>query len=1293
MKRIFLLLATALTCVCASAQVSFGDADRFNDGWRFHLGDTPEAIEAAFDDSAWQRVSLPHDWSVKGVLSPANASGTGYLPAGIGWYRKTFDGREIRSELAYLYFEGVYNRSRVWLNGHLLGERPNGYISFLYELTPWLNRDGQNTLAVRVDHSRIADSRFYTGSGIYRDVWLVCAGPVHFAQWGVGWQARSLTDRQAVIAVDAAIEGLGTRKAQLRLMLKDASGTVVARAAAKAAASQTVDLKLARPHRWDLDDPYLYTLEAEIVEGKTVLDRMQTTVGLREIAFDANRGFALNERTRKLKGVCLHHDAGVLGAAVPEEVWERRLKALQGIGVNAIRTSHNPQAPVFYDICDRLGLLVMDEAFDEWEFPKRKWVEGWNVGTPALDGSFDFFAEWGETDVRDMVRRDRNHPSIILWSIGNEVDYPNDPYSHPILDGGNNDFSQPAYGGYNPDAPRAERIGEIAQRLAAAVRSVDNSRPVTGALAGVAMSNQTAYPQAVDVVGYNYTESRYALDHATYPERIIYGSENSGNYAAWTAVRDNDFISGMFIWTGTDYLGESNRWPSRGFHTGLLDFGSFPKPRGRFFASLWSGTPVCYIGTYPKRADAPGRPSRGDSTDARDTWNYEPGQMIRVVCYTNAASAALFLNGQPVGERRCYNRETGIIGWDVPYAPGTLRAVGYDADGREESSYEIRTCLRPAALRVSADRTRLAKGEVAHLTVEIVDDNGNFVPFGDNEITCTVEGPALLLGLEGSDNRDMGDYTDNVQRAFQGRLLAYVRATGDGPVTVRFSTPLLPAATVLLNTEPGLARVDGGWIRGEVLEGLTVYKGIPFAAPPMGELRWKAPQPVIPWEGVRQATGFAARPMQSGNSRYGSSEDCLYLNVWTPARSADEKLPVMVWIYGGGFAGGATDDPNTDGSALARKGVILVSAAYRVGKLGFLAHPGLSAEDPHGVSGNYGILDQIAALRWVQENIGAFGGDPDNVTIFGESAGGISVSMLCASPLAAGLFHRAISESGGSFGPTRPTTYPGENMKTLAQAEQDGLRIAEGLGAKSIAELRALDASRFVDRGLSAGGGWPVVDGYVIPDDQTRLYEQGRFNPVDILVGYNSDEGASFSRVREAAPHIASVQERYGPWADRLLKAYPVDGASVGKTARDLMRDAAFGWHTWKWASLQAAHGGSNVYLYYFDQHPAEPADTGSPHGQEVRYVFQTLDAAHFIPGDAELMAAMGDYWTNFARTGNPNGPGLPVWPAFGGDAPQAMYLTGPTPFAGPVPSADALQVLDGYFTWRRGQEGAAWAK
>ena len=299
------------------------------------------------------------------------------------------------------------------------------------------------------------------------------------------------------------------------------------------------------------------------------------------------------------------------------------------------------------------------------------------------------------------------------------------------------------------------------------------------------------------------------------------------------------------------------------------------------------------------------------------------------------------------------------------------------------------------------------------------------------------------------------------------------------------------AASCSGHSTPGIVKVEGGTIKGIVSDTMSVYKGIPFAAPPVGDLRWKAPQPVIPWEGIREATEFGPSPMQAGNNE-NMSEDCLYLNVWTPAKSPKEKLPVLVWIYGGGFAGGSTS--YYDGTPLAEQGVVLVSINYRVGKLGFFAHPELSSETEQGTSGNYGLLDQIAGLKWIQNNISKFGGDPDKVTIFGESAGGISVSMLCASPLAKGLFRGAISQSGGSFGPTRKTSYPGENMKTLAQSEQEGLAYSESMGAKNISELRALDASNFAKPGMMTGGAWPIVDGYVIPDDQYKLYEQGKNN-------------------------------------------------------------------------------------------------------------------------------------------------------------------------------------------------------
>jgi para-nitrobenzyl esterase len=517
--------------------------------------------------------------------------------------------------------------------------------------------------------------------------------------------------------------------------------------------------------------------------------------------------------------------------------------------------------------------------------------------------------------------------------------------------------------------------------------------------------------------------------------------------------------------------------------------------------------------------------------------------------------------------------------------------------------------------------------------------------------------------------------------------------------TYLFAACALFAAAVSNAQQPGSQQppplaVEGGAIQGAYEDGMTVYKGIPFAAPPVGELRWRAPQPVVKWEGVKQTAKFAPGPIQSGRPPSGTSEDCLYLNIWKPA-SGNERLPVFVWIYGGGFGGGATSEANYNGANLAKKGVILVSIAYRVGQMGFLAHPQLSAENPNHVSGNYGLLDQIAALQWIQKNIATFGGDPNKVTIFGESAGGIAVSMLCASPLAKGLFRGAISQSGGSFGPPRPTTAPGENLKRLKDAERSGEEYAKNANANSIADLRKLAPDQ-LPAGRGLGMSWPIIDGYVIPDDQYKLYEAGKFNDTAILVGYNSDEGRSFSPPATPDAYITATKNRYGQFADSLIKAYPAGSNTVPKTARDLARDSAFGWQTWAWARLQSKMGKGKAFYYYFDRHQDYPAgsaqaDYGTPHGADVPYVFMRLNA-NSSKVDLDISEAMATYWVNFAKFGDPNGGDLPKWPAFSDANPQVMYFD-KTPHTGPVPSADALKVLDSYFAWRRTPEGDAWAK
>lgn len=497
-------------------------------------------------------------------------------------------------------------------------------------------------------------------------------------------------------------------------------------------------------------------------------------------------------------------------------------------------------------------------------------------------------------------------------------------------------------------------------------------------------------------------------------------------------------------------------------------------------------------------------------------------------------------------------------------------------------------------------------------------------------------------------------------------------------------------------TPPAPVRTQTGLVQGVAENGLTVYRGIPFAAPPVGDLRWRPPQQAEKWEGVRQTTKFGPDPIQGAGTGPEMSEDCLYLNVWTLARTADEHLPVLVWIYGGGFNGGTTRWDT--GENLAKKGVVVASITYRVGQIGFLAHPELSAESGQHVSGNYGLLDQIAALQWVQKNIAAFGGDPAKVTIFGESAGGISVSMLCASPLAAGLFRGAISQSGGSFGPPRQTLYPGENMRPLHEAEKIGEAYARAAGVASVAELRKLPPEK-LPQGREVAWGWPNIDGWVIPDDQFKLYEKGLFNDVNVMVGYNSDEAAYMFSAATPDAHIAGVKTRYGQFADRLLKAYPVSADRVDRPARNLNGDAAFGWHTWSWARLQARTGKSKVFFYYFDQHPVYPkdspkADFGSSHGHDVGYVFQHLNpkAPDLTKADFEVSDAMSTYWTNFAKRGDPNGEGVPEWPRFTESERKLMYFRN-KPFPGPVPNADGLEVLDAYFAWRRTPEGAAWAK
>lgn len=806
-----LIVATAI-----QAQVSFGKSELINSEWKFINSDTKEAQQKDFNDEKWRSVNLPHDWSIEGVLSPDKASATGFLPGGIAWYRKVLEiPIDKKEQKVFIYFEGVYNRSDVYINGKHLGHRPNGYISFMYDITDQVEFGAKNTIAVKVDHSRSADSRWYTGSGIYRDAYLIYSNQIHIAQWGVQAYPTISNTKKGELTINLEIknESNSTMTVNIINKLTNDDGIEVGSINKSVALNPGITkisgvIKIKNPQLWSTEHPNLYQLTTQIKAGNEVLDQTSTSTGFRNFRFDPNQGFFLNEKNMKIKGVCLHHDGGVLGSAMYSEVWRDRLVSLKKLGVNAIRTSHNPQAPHLYQLCDELGLLVMNEAYDEWEFPKRKWLQGWNFGTPGFEGNFDYFEEWGEKDLADFVRRDRNHISVFAWSIGNEVDYPNDPYSHPVLAGGaETGFTQPIFGGFKKDAPDAMRLGIIAKKLAKVVRENDPYRPVTAGLAGVAMSNQTEYPGALDICGYNYTESLYDSDHKKYPKRVIYGSENRHDIDAWKAVTDRNFIAGQFLWTGVDYLGESGRWPSRGFYSGLVDFAGNIKPRGYFRQSLWSENPMIYAGTYPiggrtRNSDVlssvePERRNQRPSIDAWPIWNYEEGQNIRVVVYTNAPSAQLLLNGSVVGDLKDYDHKTGVIYWDIPYREGRLEVQGIN-NGKIESSYAIESSARPYALIISnKDELKSSTAKIVQVKLQIVDENGRAVILADNEIRCRIQGQAELLGLEAGNNEDMGDYNDNQQRAYHGKLVAYIKLKSE-KVKLTFSSPLLKSASIEL---------------------------------------------------------------------------------------------------------------------------------------------------------------------------------------------------------------------------------------------------------------------------------------------------------------------------------------------------------------------------------------------------------------------------------------------------------------------------------------------------------------
>jgi beta-galactosidase len=767
----------------------------FDHDWRFSRGDTARAEQPDFDDSGWQLLDVPHDWAIGGAFDQKYNPHTGGLEfAGVGWYRKHFRiPAEGRGRRYAVEFDGAMSNAHVFLNGHELGERPYGYISFGFDMTPHLRFGDDNVLAVRLA-PETESSRWYPGAGLYRHVWLDVTSDVHVARWGTYVTTLSVTGERAHVVIRSELRNHRASVASVvvETRILDTAGQTVARVETARQlgpeTSETTDeLDVDKPHRWDVDDPYLYSVVTVIREGDRVLDRYVTPLGVRTLGFDKARGFLLNGRHLKMQGVCDHHDLGALGAAVNTRAIERQLAILKAMGANAIRTSHNPPAPELLEQCDRLGFLVMDEAFDMWRKPKVK------------NGHGKYFDQWAETDLRDMIRRDRNHPSIVLWSIGNEVSEQSDPEGW-----------------------------KIAERLTQICHEEDRTRPTTAAFNQADNAIRNGLAAKVDIPGFNYQPLHYERFLKEHPDWIIVGAETNsavssrGIYhlpiekyekhpshqlssydiitAPWAYVPDVEFdvqeklpqVLGQFVWTGFDYIGEPTPffwhghgpkfdepdWPARSSYFGIIDLAGFPKDRYFLYQSVWTKDPMVHLLPH---------------------WNWagREHQPIPVMAYTNGEEVELFLNGRSLGKKKrgappvtlpvgrnvsedmTYQSKYRLL-WEVPYEPGTLRAVS-STGGKVVASTEVRTAGPPARVRVTADRSDLrADGEdLAFLTIRVEDKEGSLCPLADHLIRFQIDGPARVAGVDNGNAATVESFQASERHAFGGLALLIVRPRRD----------------------------------------------------------------------------------------------------------------------------------------------------------------------------------------------------------------------------------------------------------------------------------------------------------------------------------------------------------------------------------------------------------------------------------------------------------------------------------------------------------------------------------
>lgn len=805
LRKALLLIAAFCSVACQARDVRL-----FDEGWLFLLGDEPEMAQLGYDDSRWRQLSLPHDWAIEGDFSATNPSGAGggALPGGVGWYRKHFRLPATEGERRYyLAFDGVYMNSTVYVNGHEVSSRPYGYSSFEYDLTPYVRPDSDNVVAVRVDNSDQPNSRWYSGCGIYRHVWLTATNPLHIARWGV----HVVTDVGGTVDVELAVSGDadGQHRPVFRHTLLAPDGRTVAVTSAK---SLRQTLRVSHPLRWSVDSPHLYTLKSEVLVDGEVVDAVTTRTGFREFRFDAATGFWLNGRNLKINGVCLHHDLGCLGAAVNEDAMRRQLVKLKAMGCNAIRCSHNPPAPELLDLCDEMGFIVMDESFDMWRRRKTR------------NDYARFFDEWHERDLSDLLLRDRNHPSVLMWSIGNEVleqwsgvgaDELTLEQANLLLNAGHDDSTLAHGEELTPNSL-------LTLHLAGIVRKYDRTRPVTAGCNEPSPDNHLFKSGALDLIGFNYhrewikdvprnfpgkpfllTESVSALQTRGYyrmpsdslfiaPERwdkpytdpsmmcSSYDNQHvpwgSTHEETWDIVKHTPYCAGQFIWTGFDYLGEPTPYgfPARSSNFGIIDLAGFPKDIYYMYQSEWTDRPVLHL--FPH-------------------WNWTEGQTVDLWCYYNDADEVeLFVNGKSRGVRSKKDSHQYHVAWRVAYEPGEVKVVARK-DGQEVRSSSIRTAGAPARIRLEVDY----EGETTvFVNAYVTDEAGNLCPWAEDDLRFSVSG-GTVIGVDNGSPTSMERFKADHRKAFFGKALVVIRKDKDaGPIRLEAVSPMLAAGRLVI---------------------------------------------------------------------------------------------------------------------------------------------------------------------------------------------------------------------------------------------------------------------------------------------------------------------------------------------------------------------------------------------------------------------------------------------------------------------------------------------------------------